>query len=123
MVVLGGLGNNRGALLGALIVTVLDRVTAVTAIQLNMMGSQFEFNYVRFILFGIILLVMLRYRPQGLLPEPVRTTLAHDAIALAAAPGRRLTMLTLQNVAKSFDSLTRGRRCVARRCRTGRSSA
>lgn len=81
MVVLGGVGNNRGVLLGALIVTILNRVTAITAIQLNMMGSQFEFNYVRFILFGIILLVMLRYRPQGLLPEPARTTQAHTLLA------------------------------------------
>ncbi len=80
MVVLGGVGNNRGALLGALIVTVLDRVTAISAIQLDMLGSQFEFNYVRFILFGIILLIMLRYRPQGLLPEPARTTQAHTAL-------------------------------------------
>jgi branched-chain amino acid transport system permease protein len=81
MVVLGGVGNNRGVLLGALIVTILNRVTAITAIQLNMMGSQFEFNYVRFILFGVILLVMLRYRPQGLLPEPARTTQAHAVLA------------------------------------------
>ena len=74
MVVLGGLGNNKGALLGALIITVLDRVTAIGAIQMNMLGSQFEFNYVRYIIFGIILLLMLRYRPQGILPEPLQTT-------------------------------------------------
>lgn len=81
MVVLGGLGNNRGVLLGALIITVLDRLTAITAIRLDVLGSQFEFNYVRFILFGIILLLMLRFRPQGLLPEPARTTKAHEAFA------------------------------------------
>ena len=81
MIVLGGLGNNRGALLGALLVTILDRVTAITAIQLNGLGFQFEFNYVRFILFGIILLLMLRYRSQGLLPEPTRTTQAHEALS------------------------------------------
>jgi branched-chain amino acid transport system permease protein len=91
MLVLGGLGNNKGALLGAFLVTVLDRVTAVTAIQLNMLGSEFEFNYVRYILFGIILLLMLRYRPQGLLPEPSRTTVAHETFegrdAAAEVPG------------------------------------
>jgi branched-chain amino acid transport system permease protein len=80
MVVLGGLGNNRGALLGALLVTILDRVTAIAAIQLNMLGAQWEFNYVRYILFGLILLLMLRYRPQGILPEPSRTTAAHEVI-------------------------------------------
>ncbi|CAN5591061.1 branched-chain amino acid ABC transporter permease [soil metagenome] len=80
MVVLGGLGNNRGALLGALLITLLDRATAITAIQLNTLGINWEFNYVRYILFGIILLLMLRYRPQGLLPEPTQTTQAHEAL-------------------------------------------
>ncbi len=90
MVVLGGLGNNRGALLGAFLVTVLDRVTAISAIQLNMLGAQWEFNYVRFILFGLILLLMLRYRPQGIWPEPTRTTAAHDLMGqLSTAPRQR----------------------------------
>lgn len=80
MVVLGGLGNNRGALLGALLITILDRVTAISAIQLNMLGAQLEFNYVRYILFGLILLLMLRYRPQGILPEPAKTTDAHGVV-------------------------------------------
>lgn len=86
MVVLGGIGNNRGALLGALIVTVLDRATGILSIQLDMLGSQFEFNYVRFIIFGLILLLMLRYRPQGLLPEPTQTTRAHEMLTIQDAP-------------------------------------
>lgn len=80
MVVLGGVGNNRGALLGAFFITVLDRATAILAIQMNMSGISLEFNYIRFILFGVILLLMLRYRPQGLLPESRFTTHAHNAI-------------------------------------------
>lgn len=81
MIVLGGLGNNRGALLGALVITVLDRVTAVIAIQLNMLGTTLEFNYFRFILFAAMLLFMLRFRPQGLLPEVPFTTTAHDHVS------------------------------------------
>lgn len=77
MIVLGGLGNNRGVLVGALVVTLLDRLTAITAIRLDALGVNLEFNYVRFILFGILILLMLRFRPQGLLPEPARTTEAH----------------------------------------------
>ena len=78
MVVLGGIGNNRGAVLGALLIAILDRFTQVGAIALNMSGSPIEFNYVRFIAFGVILLLMLRYRPRGLLPESPRTTDAHE---------------------------------------------
>jgi branched-chain amino acid transport system permease protein len=80
MIVLGGLGNMRGALLGALIVTLLDRATSIAAIQFNMLGIDIEFNYVRYILFGIILLLMLRFRPQGLWPEPRRTTQANKVV-------------------------------------------
>jgi ABC-type branched-subunit amino acid transport system permease subunit len=74
-------------LLGALIITVLDRLTAVAAIQLNMFGLDWEFNYVRYMLFGAILLITLRYRPQGLLPEPARTTVAHGVLAEKAGQG------------------------------------
>ena len=81
MVVLGGLGNNRGAVLGALVVTLLDRVTAIATIQMNMSAIELEFNYVRYIIYGLILLLMLRFRPQGILPEPARTTQAHDLLA------------------------------------------
>jgi branched-chain amino acid transport system permease protein len=81
MVVLGGLGNSKGALFGALIITILNRVTAIAAIQLNMVGIDLEFNYFRYILLGVILLLMLLYRPKGLLPEPTRTTNAHDLLA------------------------------------------
>lgn len=78
MVVLGGVGNSKGALLGALLITILDRVTAIVAIQLNMSGVKLEFNYFRYILLGIILLLMLMYRPKGLLPEAKQTTDAHE---------------------------------------------
>ncbi len=81
MIVLGGLGNLRGALLGAAIITLLDRATAIAAIQANMLGSQFDFTYARYILFALILLGMLRYRRQGLLPERLDTTGAGKLLA------------------------------------------
>lgn len=80
MVVLGGIGNNRGALLGAALIAIMDRFTQVAAIALNMSGSPIEFNYVRYIAFGVILLLMLRYRPGGLLPESPLTTNAHEVL-------------------------------------------
>lgn len=86
MIVLGGLGNMRGALLGALIVTLIDRFTSVYAIRLDMMGFDFEFSYIKGIVFGLLVLLMLRYRPQGLLPEPTRTTTAHEYAASLPKP-------------------------------------
>lgn len=83
MVVLGGLGNPRGALIGALIVTVLNRLTAILAIYLNQSGLRLEFNYVQYIVFALILLGMLRFRRQGLAPERAQTTIAHDELRQA----------------------------------------
>jgi len=80
MVVIGGIGNNWGALLGAFIVTILDRVTTIAAIQLGTLDINLEFTFVRFILFGVIILLMLRFRPQGLLPERPLTTQAHHLL-------------------------------------------
>lgn len=77
MIVLGGLGNMRGALIGALIVTLVDRFTSIYAIRLDMMGFDFEFSYIKGIVFGVLVLLMLRFRPQGLAPERLHTTLAH----------------------------------------------
>jgi len=84
MVVLGGVGNNRGALFGALVVTILNRVTAILSIWLNSAGSRLEFNYARYIVFALILLWVLRYRRQGLLPERAETTVAHDELGVSS---------------------------------------
>lgn len=81
MVVLGGLGNSKGALLGAFLITILNRVTAIIAIQLNSAGIGLEFNYFSYILLGVILLLTLLYRPKGLIPERLQTTEAHDVMA------------------------------------------
>ena len=80
MVVLGGLGSNRGALVGAALLALLDRVTQIGAIGLNMRGTEIELNYIRYIVYGVILLLMLRYRPQGIVPESRLTTRAHDVV-------------------------------------------
>lgn len=70
MVILGGSGNNRGVLLGAFIVWILwsmselltDRLPADVALQAK---------YGRMFLVGLLLQVVLRLRPEGILPEKV----------------------------------------------------
>lgn len=81
MVVLGGIGNNRGTLLGAFVVTVINRLTAILSIWANAQGIKFEFNYVRYIVFALILLLVLGFRRQGLLPEQTETTVAHNELS------------------------------------------
>ncbi len=54
MVILGGMGNTLGAVLGALLLTALPEVFRFTA------------EY-RLLIYGLVLLLVIRFRPQGLL--------------------------------------------------------
>lgn len=69
MLIVGGSGNNYGAVLGAVLIWALWTLTetflgAVLPTQLKQQVSA-----IRVVLVGLILVLMLLYRPQGLLPE------------------------------------------------------
>lgn len=55
IVVLGGMGSQMGIVLAAIIMTVLPEVAR-------------EFNEYRMVMFGLLMVVMMIWRPQGLLP-------------------------------------------------------
>ena len=81
MVVLGGLGSIRGALVGAVLVKSLE-VILLPALgnlfnDLRASGtlnlpSQFEVTKYQRLIFGVILILMMIYRPQGLIPAQRR---------------------------------------------------
>jgi len=74
MMVLGGMANNRGAVVGAAVMTAIDRATAMMAVELGTYSTFIEFNYVRYVFVGILMITILMHRQKGLLPErPVRT--------------------------------------------------
>jgi branched-chain amino acid transport system permease protein len=75
-VILGGLGSLRGTLLGVLLLIGCDNVVAPildAAIQnanVNPSGNMFlTFSNWRLFIFGAVLIVMMRLRPEGLLPS------------------------------------------------------
>lgn len=80
MVILGGMANNRGALLGTAVITMLDRATAI----LNFIIPWFPIdpNYIRWMFTGILIIVVLMFRPSGLLPEKRLETPAWEVIGL-----------------------------------------
>jgi branched-chain amino acid transport system permease protein len=59
MVVIGGMGSIRGALLGAAIITLIPEIFR-------------GFEDYRFFVFGLALIVVMAFRPQGLLPSKRR---------------------------------------------------
>ncbi|MEM3870154.1 MAG: branched-chain amino acid ABC transporter permease, partial [Candidatus Korarchaeum sp.] len=66
MLLLGGIGNNRGALLGATVFVILDRF--ITYYKHELVGVlPFDVIWLYQILLGLITAIILIYRPQGLL--------------------------------------------------------
>lgn len=74
-VILGGLGNRPGVLLGTLLLMGFDRIA--TNLLDNWLQEEFDLGggaYTKvsgwkLIIFGTVLIVMMRFRPEGLLPE------------------------------------------------------
>ena len=84
MVLLGGTGNNYGAILGGFVVWFIWIQSAPFAmVIINLFtGHLDETNYIkdhlrnsvpyfRYLMMGLGLLLVMRYRPKGLLPEKI----------------------------------------------------
>jgi len=63
MVVLGGLGNINGALIGAAILIALGEVLRVILPKLGLPAET------RFLAYGLIMVLIMRFRPAGILPQ------------------------------------------------------
>ncbi|MBO6755058.1 MAG: branched-chain amino acid ABC transporter permease [Roseibium sp.] len=71
MLILGGSGNNRGAILGAAVVWTIWSVSEIATDQLPHEYAV-KAKYIRLFLIGLLLQLVLRFRSEGLLPEPLR---------------------------------------------------
>ena len=84
MVIVGGTGNNFGAILGGFVVWFLwVQAAPIALFSINLFTAHLpETNaikihliesapYFRFLMIGIGLLIIMRYRPQGILPEKI----------------------------------------------------
>ena len=71
MVVLGGMGNVPGVVLGAVLLTALpEGLRYVQPLQLSLFGRVYvDPADLRMLLFGLALVLMMRFRPQGLWPS------------------------------------------------------
>ncbi|HIP63547.1 MAG TPA: branched-chain amino acid ABC transporter permease [Archaeoglobus profundus] len=75
MVILGGLGNNVGVALGVLIfVTAKILLITYKAEITEFLHLPFEAVWLEYILFGIIMLIILNYKPEGLIKEKIILT-------------------------------------------------
>jgi branched-chain amino acid transport system permease protein len=69
MLIVGGSGNNKGALLGALIVWGLWSASGTLIASVVPAAYQTQGGAVQAILIGLVLVLTLLFRPQGLIGE------------------------------------------------------
>jgi branched-chain amino acid transport system permease protein len=88
MVILGGMGNIWGVVLGAVVLSMIDRFLLK---ELNgvpdAVGLDFDLTSINFGIFGFLLLTMMVLRPEGLIPSGRRKLELHtvDPSAIAAS--------------------------------------
>ncbi len=81
-VILGGVGNPYGALLGGLVIVGVDTIVLPTldgVMAQNNIQLGFTINNLRYGLFGATLILMMLFRPEGLLPNKARAREFHEA--------------------------------------------
>jgi branched-chain amino acid transport system permease protein len=69
MIILGGLGSIWGTVLGAIILTFVDRYLLDKFKDFDFLGTSFQTSEMKFGIFGFILVGLMVARPEGLLPE------------------------------------------------------
>ncbi len=75
IILLGGAGNNKGVTLGTFIfVTVMEIIDFYKTNIVSILHLPVEAVWLEYILFGVMMLLILYYRPEGLIPEkPILT--------------------------------------------------
>jgi branched-chain amino acid transport system permease protein len=83
MVILGGMGNIWGVIAGGLLLSYLDRegLANIGAWINSTFGSNIDVPKYEFMIFGIILVVVMLFRPQGLIPSARRRAELESGVA------------------------------------------
>ena len=81
MLVLGGMGNIYGVIVGSLLLSSLERfiLPQATIFAHNLGFMSVDFSNFRFMMYGIILVSIMLFRPEGLFPSRQRKAELHAA--------------------------------------------
>lgn len=80
MVILGGVANEFGVLFGTLVMTVMDHFLSPSFLAILGFRVEFDITYVKYVITGVIMILVLMLRPEGIIPEkPVKTPLLEIA--------------------------------------------
>jgi len=94
MLVLGGMGNIRGVIIGSLVISSLDRfiLPQATNFLQNTMHLNVDLTNSRFMIYGVILVVMMLFRPEGIIPNRQRAAELHAASSDDAVAAQEQTL-------------------------------
>jgi branched-chain amino acid transport system permease protein len=78
MLVLGGMGNIPGVIVGSIVISSLDRfILPQLTNLLHAINIQVDLTNSRFLIYGAILVLTMLFRPEGLLPSRQRQAELH----------------------------------------------
>jgi len=78
MLVLGGMGNIPGVIVGSLVISSLDRLILPQLTNLlHAIHVQVDLTNSRFLIYGVILVLTMLFRPEGLIPSRQRKAELH----------------------------------------------
>jgi branched-chain amino acid transport system permease protein len=81
MMILGGYANNRGVLIGAFVLTLLEQGAVELGLILQPVLPSYDTNlltYLEYVAEAVILILLLIFRPKGLVPETRIQTKAYE---------------------------------------------
>jgi ABC-type branched-subunit amino acid transport system permease subunit len=82
MLVLGGMGNIPGVIVGSLVISSLDRfILPQLTNVMHGFGLDIDLTNSRFLIYGVILVLTMLFRPEGLIPSRQRKSELHAAEA------------------------------------------
>jgi branched-chain amino acid transport system permease protein len=96
MLVLGGMGNIPGVIVGSLILSALERFILPQGTNfLHGLGfTSVDLSNSRFLIYGVILVMMMLFRPEGLIPSRQRKAELHAADDDATVAAHEQTLYT-----------------------------
>jgi branched-chain amino acid transport system permease protein len=81
MLVLGGMGSLTGVITGALVLATLNNALLPQATNIAAsLGVHIDFTNIRVLIYGIILIAMMLFRPEGLIPNRTRKAEFREAL-------------------------------------------
>jgi len=99
MVLLGGVGNNIGTVLGAVLLSLFERFSQASMLELLGIRIGFDISYFRYMMIGLLIILVLMFRSQGMIPEkPVKTPLYEILLRLFSTGTKRQEKVNENNI-------------------------